>query len=179
MSPSVGARQPARGDLAGQRLQRRHRGAERVAAEQQRRRPRRRPAPPPRRAPAPSPRRPAPAGRGGAPGAGSWAASSSSSSATGRSEKNFELLVEQPVVELHPVLVELVRRRLGRVEPQPGAGRLAELAAVGRRQQRPRQRVDGRAGACAGSGRRRTRMLPHWSEPPICSSQPRWSCSQR
>ena len=110
----------ARRDLPGQRLQRR---PARRRADRHRtagRRPRRRPAPPPRRARAPSPRRRGPAGRGAAPGAAAWAASSSSSSASGRSEKNCELLVDQPVVELHPVLVELVRRRLGRIEPQPG-----------------------------------------------------------
>ena len=52
-----------------------------------------------------------------------------------------ELLDELGVVELHPVLVELVRRGLGRVEPQPGAGGLAQLGAVGAGQQRPGQGV--------------------------------------
>ena len=46
-------------------------------------------------------------------------------------------LAHLPVVGGHPVLEELVRAGANRVQPDPSAGRLAELRAVWRGQERP------------------------------------------
>src|SRR3954452_17925739 len=67
----------------------------------------------------------------------------------GQEREPEQLTAHLPVVHLDEVLIELEWTRLRRVEPCTGAGGLAELGAVGRREEWPAHGMHAAAGAAA------------------------------
>ena len=137
-------------------------GGERVdrTAEQRARPPPPRPPPRRRRGPGPWPPGPAPAGPRGARAPPRGRRPARRSRSTGSSVNWARNWPDLAVVGGHPVLEQLVGAGAVGVEPDPGAGRLAQLRAVRCGDERPAEGVDRGARSTAGSGRRRPDVPP-------------------